>query len=60
MTEQHVYHHSDTVGDKLKVEVTENSRGYNVSVRLYGSDEQEVIDTVARVMKAMKAKLEEE
>lgn len=46
--------------DKLRVSADRNSRGYTISVRYTGNDEDEVIETVARVMKKTRDKLEEE
>lgn len=45
--------------ERLKIEVTENSKGFNVLVWYSGDDEEEVIETVARVMARTKSKLEE-
>jgi len=53
-----VRHVSEGTGeDRLKVDVERNSKGFNYAVSYRGKDEQDVLDTVSRVLEELRIRI---
>ena len=48
---------NETPADKLRLEVEKNSRGYNISVRVTGNEEGELIDKALGILDVTKRRL---
>lgn len=59
-SELYVHHTSETNDQPLKVEVEVNSKGPKYLVSYRGKDEQDVLDTVERVLAEIKRRVERE